>query len=39
LGMSVEPGANISDITFINIDQWDLNLLDLIERSIMGLLW
>lgn len=38
-GMSAEAGANIPDISFVNMDQWDAGLLDLLERSIMGLFW
>jgi len=39
LGMTLSPGANIPRIDFINMDRWDMQLLDLIERSILGMLW
>ena len=38
-GMSAKAGADIPDISFVNMDAWDMGLLELIERSIMGLLW
>ena len=39
LSMTLSPGADIPRVEFINIDRWDLSLIDLIERSIMGMLW
>ena len=39
LGMTMSPGANIPSVDFINIDRWDLSLLELIERSILGMIW
>ena len=39
LSMTVSPGADIPRVDFINIDQWDLSLLDLIQRSILGMIW
>ena len=40
LSMTMSPGANIPRIVnFVNIDRWDMALLDRIERSILGMLW
>ena len=38
LGMTMSPGANIPTVDFINIDRWDMALLELIERSILGMI-
>jgi len=37
--VTVTPGASVPNVNFINIDRWDAGLLDMIERSILGLLW
>ena len=39
LSMTMSPEAHIPNVDFINIDRWDFALLDLIERSILGMLW
>ena len=39
LSLSVSPGAYIPRVDFINMDRWDLSIIDLIERSILGMLW
>ena len=39
LGMTLSPGADIPRVDFINMDRWDWSLIEMIERSILGMLW
>jgi hypothetical protein len=38
LGMSLSPGADIPRADFINMDRWDWELIDMIERTLSGLM-
>jgi len=38
LDITVTPGADIPRIEFINLDQWDWSVIEMIENSILGML-
>jgi len=38
LELTATPGADIPQIEFINIDQWDWSIVEMIENSILGML-
>jgi hypothetical protein len=39
IGITLAPGATIPAVNFINMDRWDRALLEMIERSILGMLF
>ena len=38
LSLSMMPGAEVPNVDFINMDQWDMEIIDLVMNSIFGLL-